>query len=262
MRRWMVWWILPWLCVLVFGNVIAQDKPQVIQPEASGFSAAQLAALDDAMQELGRVLRNRDLGSRHRLGEDGWSAEDFALFTAGSLEQEGYHVAVVRRGAGSAPGQTWVLAELSVLGDAVVWIPVEPLPDPALPQETLGTIPLEGDGDVLRFGPQYAAYDDVVRVPPNTAPIAVIRPRTGVFVDESNVYMGISSYDPDGVIVLFEWRFDGQRSDVMVIPSIWHKFVTVGDHEIQLTVTDNRGARGTTTMTVRARNHSEGCGCG
>ncbi len=55
----------------------------------------------------------------------------------------------------------------------------------------------------------------------------------------------IASYDPDGIIVSYDWSFGDGTYDSGI--SVSHTYTAVGVYEIDLTVTDNDGAQSSTT---------------
>jgi len=68
-------------------------------------------------------------------------------------------------------------------------------------------------------------------------------------VGQSITFDGSSSYDPDGSITNYQWRFgDGSTGEGKVVT---HSYSSEGDYTVTLTVTDNNGASGTTTKTVQ-----------
>ena len=249
MKRWTICCLTVLLCGSIFG-VVGQEQPQVVQPDEAGYSAAQRAALDEAVRGLERVLGGTDLASKRSLGQSGWVALDFAMYTAGSLERLGYRTAIVQRDDGTPGGHVWVLVGLEVYG-TTIWVPVESLPDPSRRQSTLGAIPLVAGGG-LRFNAQYVFYDSVVDLPLNAAPIAIIRPPGRILERVPTALFGHTSTDPDGEIVLYQWTFPGSEPETTISSSIWHTFPAVGLYTIELTVTDSRGAQASTTLTVEA----------
>ncbi len=61
---------------------------------------------------------------------------------------------------------------------------------------------------------------------------------------------GGASKDPDGTIVSYAWNW-GDGSAPMSGKTVSHKFTKRGTFTVRLTVTDNKGATGTTTKSVR-----------
>jgi hypothetical protein len=243
------------LCGSVLGSV-AQETPQVLQPDEAGYSAAMRSALTESIDALERLLRNSDYASQRSIGQGGWSAEDFAAFTAGTLERLGYRTAIVRASDGAAV-RVWVLVGIELYG-TTVWVPVNPIPNPAGRQMQLGAVTTLGGG--LRFDPMYAQYDALVELPENMHPIAVIRPPARILEQQAAAWFGHTSRDPDGEIILFEWTFPGTDPVTTVSSSIWFTFDRVGTYTVTLTVTDNRGAQASTALTVDAVEEND-CGC-
>jgi PKD repeat protein len=81
---------------------------------------------------------------------------------------------------------------------------------------------------------------------PNTPPTASFTPSC---TDLSCSFNGSASSDPDGSISSYAWDFDdGTPGGTGVSPS--HTYAAPGTYTVRLTVTDNRGATGTTTRNV------------
>lgn len=59
---------------------------------------------------------------------------------------------------------------------------------------------------------------------------------------------GSSSTDPDGTVVLYEWRFGDGSTDVGRTPQ--HTYAAAGTYPVRLTVTDDRGATATVVRDV------------
>jgi len=256
MKRWWLCCLALLLCGSVLGAV-AQETPQVLQPDEAGYSTAMRTALADAIDTLARLLRNPAYASQRSVGQGGWSAEDFAAFTAGSLERLGYRTEIVRASDGGAGVRFWVLVGIELYG-TTIWVPVNPIPNLTRRQMQLGAVAALGGG--LHFDPQYAQYDELVELPDNAPPIAVIRPPARILIQQAAAWFGHTSVDPDGEIVLYEWTFPGIEPVTTISASIWHTFDRVGTYTVGLTVTDSRGARASTSLTVDAVEEND-CGC-
>jgi hypothetical protein len=199
------------------------------------------------------------------LGERGWTSLEFATFTAGSLEGLGYQVALIS--ASWADGQhAWVLVGVDV-GGATAWIPVEATPTPGVVQEGLGRIAWDGAG---RYDARYAQFEQIVQLGTNVVPTAGFRgPTAGVRIGDLVTFLALTSHDPDGEIVLYLWGVDDtNRVTTTKTMSFDHTFETNVPHTVSLTVVDSRGARATTSLTIRVSSldsdgkPSAGCGCG
>jgi len=86
---------------------------------------------------------------------------------------------------------------------------------------------------------------------PNAAPTAVIsaNPTSGVAPVAVN-FSGAGSSDPDGTIASYAWTFgDGTTGTGATVS---HTYAAAGSYTARLTVTDNKGATGTTTVTITA----------
>lgn len=89
----------------------------------------------------------------------------------------------------------------------------------------------------------------VVVAPPNGAPTAAISvdPTTGT-APEQFTFDGSGSSDGDGTVVAYEWDFgDGASSSS---PTPTHAYTAGGSYSVELTVTDNQGATGTSSLLV------------
>jgi len=253
MKRWLSCGVIVWLCGSMCVGV-AQEIPQVVQPEHAAYSTAARARLDEGIRSLEWVLRDEELASQRTPGQGGWGRAAFAAYTAGSLERLGYETVLVR----AEDGRIWVLVGIE-LGGTTAWVPVEPVADPAHRQTRLGVVAFEGDGP--RFDVQYVAYDAIVELPLNLPPVAVIRSPARLLAQREAAWFGHMSVDPDGEIVLYEWTFPGESPVVSHSASIWHAFPEVGTYTVGLRVTDSRGAQASTTVTVEAKE-DDSCGCG
>ena len=254
------------LVVLVGVAVCAAAQPVIVQPSNAGLSATELAAFEEAYRELTGLLRNHESGSQKLLGQDGWGALDFAAFTAGSLARHGYETALVEQASDAGTVRVWVLVALD-LGTRAVWIPVEPLPNPAAGQKTLGAVAgEESTGALVRLDASYVSYDRVLELSSNVAPIASIRPPAhDIAEQEASAWFGNTSLDPDGTIVLYQWAFDDEMQRVTSHIAQWYTFRSSGTYTVSLTVTDNRGAQASTSLSLYVLTTEEAeadCGCG
>jgi hypothetical protein len=259
-RRWMLVVLLGLSLGMAVGTA-AQELPMLVQPQDAGFSSTQRASLGAAIGELQRLFRSHDLGSRQRLGDGGWSAEQFAAYTAGTLERLGYVAGIVSRAPdhGTDPSAAWVAVRVDVGEGASAWIPVNPTPgNPELPQSRWGAVPLL-DGGELRYETAYLSYDRVIELPPNQPPTAVIwTPAGNVAEKEMQLWSSPLSRDPDGKIVLYQWTFGRDVLRVSGQPSVFYTFDRGGEQvTVTLTVTDSRGAQGTETLTVYVMTEDE-----
>jgi hypothetical protein len=247
-------------------TAVAEQQPQVLQPDAAAYTAAQRSALTRATEQLERVLGDRTLGAQRALGERGWTSLEFAKFTAGSLEGLGYQVAVVS--AQWPDGQhVWVLVGVDASG-ATAWIPVEAAPVSGVVQEGLGRIAWDGAG---RYDARYAQFEQIVELAANIVPTAGFRgPTAGVYAGDVVTFLALTSHDSDGEIVLYLWEVDDTgRLTATKTMSFDYTFETTVRHTVSLTVVDSRGARATTSLAVQVLGldsegnpFMSGCGCG
>ncbi len=251
------------LCSL-FLFAVAQEVPTVVQPREAGYSAAQLSALEDAINRLRVVLNNSSLGSKEQLGSGGWTLEKFAAYTAGSIERLGYQVAILARQIEDVGTKTWAVVRVD-LGGAIAWIPVEPLPNIDIYQTDLGDVLLVAP---LVYDSSYLLYDTILELSPNIPPTAVIHaPRGDVVETKQSAWFGHTSVDPDGEIVLFQWTFGEDVKRMTHSISSWHTFDVGGtEYPVSLTVTDSRGAQATTSTSLYVltleEEEAKNCGCG
>lgn len=262
------------LLLLPAASVLGGDLPQVLQPNTTAYSAAEVATLTQAITTLEKTLNDYNLASR-RYFPDEWGSRDFAAYTAGILSEKGYETSLVS-GEGWPDGvHTWVLVGVP-LGARTAWIPVEATPEAGRSQQILGHIPRSTDAaGSLWFEVAYLAFSNMIELPPNMAPVARIRaPVSAIIAGESTQFLALTSIDPDGEIVLYQWDFGDGRTRVFTTWSARHKFEEAGNYTILLTVIDNRGKRSvTTSMSLRVGKEGEeeeatssssggGCGCG
>ncbi|MHA1951113.1 MAG: PKD domain-containing protein [Candidatus Thorarchaeota archaeon] len=100
-------------------------------------------------------------------------------------------------------------------------------------------------------------YDEVVAGtnPLNAPPTAYFGLRKKVYRDVDVEFDGSQSYDTDGVIELYQWVFEGEIT--FISGAAWNptvRFLQLGDINITLTVTDDDGETGSTTLTYRVVN--------
>ncbi|RKZ28194.1 hypothetical protein DRQ29_02245, partial [bacterium] len=126
-------------------------------------------------------------------------------------------------------------------------------------------------GGTLRFDDRYLYPASAVELPPNTPPVARIRPPVSIVAGEPALFLALGSYDPDGSIVLYHWKFgDRSGSETRTNWSVEHTFKRAGVYEVTLIVVDDRGGMGKLTLrfpVVEPTNEpvvppSSGCGCG
>jgi len=84
---------------------------------------------------------------------------------------------------------------------------------------------------------------------PNEPPIAIIDAPSRCMQGQEVNITGIDSYDPDGEIVQYDWSLPG-TSSVITVVSGKIKYNSTGQFAIHLTVTDDRGATGSTYVYI------------
>jgi len=259
-----VCWMIVGLVLVSMGSVAQTVSIQNVSQ--SDFSTPQWAQLMATVDGLQLVLGSPLFGSQKRLGEDGWTARDFAVFTAGALTARHYEVLLVENGSGGSP---WVAVGLAG-GSSIVWIAVDAQPSDG-PQTTLGRIPATIAPNGISFDAAYAGQFATSLLPPNASPIAHVRANTHqVDMDSAVRLVAVSSYDLDGVILLYRWTIGSTGQTVLTtIPSLRHTFEVPGDQDVRLTVVDNLGAEGVYVLRLTVVDpsytpppSSPGCGCG
>jgi len=87
------------LIVLLFllpaTSVLGGDLPQVLQPNATSYTASEVTALTQAIATLTEVLNDYDMASRRYFSASDWSSRDFAMYTAGVLSEKRYETLLV-----------------------------------------------------------------------------------------------------------------------------------------------------------------------
>jgi len=254
------------LAVPAFG----EGLPQVLQPSA--YSTSEAAVLTQRIADLEKALADYTLGCRRTFGPDGWSSRDFAAYSAGILVGKGYKTVLVS-GPGWPDGvHTWGLVGLALDGKTA-WVPVEACPEAGHAQRTLGTVPVTtAAGGMLQFDDRYLHPASTVDLPPNTPPVAKIRPPVSpITAGEQARLLALGSYDPDGEIVLYKWDFGDRRTEMYTTWVARHTFERAGRYTVALMVIDNRGKSSTTSFTLPIRSSegeaapsssTGGCGCG
>lgn len=254
----------------VFG--LCSELPQVLPPNTTAYSAAEVAAIRQGITTLEGILRDYDYGSRRTFAANEWQSRNFAEYTAGILSERGYETRIVSQAGWPDGLHVWVLVGIP-LGAKIAWVPVEASPDAGHSQQTLGTIPTTTDGSGnLWFDVRYLNFSEATELPANLPPVAKIRPPSSALTEDDNTkFLALGSSDPDGEIVLYQWDFGDGKSEVSTHWLVYHRFKKQGTHTVALTVIDNRGKSASATFTAKvgapvATRQSvsgrSGCGCG
>jgi bacillopeptidase F len=82
----------------------------------------------------------------------------------------------------------------------------------------------------------------------NQIPKVVMKSAASAKVNKSTRFDGLSSKDPDGRIVKYSWTFGDGKSTTGSI--VYHTYKHLGKFKVTLAVTDNKGARNTTTRWI------------
>ncbi|MFZ4432890.1 MAG: PKD domain-containing protein [Microthrixaceae bacterium] len=113
---------------------------------------------------------------------------------------------------------------------------------PGTYQARLRVVDTDGDADT-------SIVTVTVNEPPNTPPVAAIGSSgTGGQAPYTVNFDGTGSSDPDGSIVGYAWDFGNDRTATTATGSA--TYTQPGTYTVTLTVTDNRGATGTTTREI------------
>jgi len=253
----------------VVAIAFAAAGESIVQLDEMTLSSQESARLSAELAKLRGILDDPTLGSQHKLGQDGWDSESFAVFSGGSLAERGYSVSLAENGS-----HVWVLVAIS-LGDRIAWIPIEPTPSAGTPQHTLGMIPFALPGTTsLRLKDEYLVPSSTFSLPSNRAPTAALRTsETSISIGATVRLIASLSTDPDGRIVTYRWCV-GEGS--CVATTSWTYVVNLdelGENRITLFVVDNAGRSASADVVVSV--HGEGiepsqsplkrsgdCGCG
>ena len=254
------------LCVVCGVGSLVTVVAATAVPQLDAYSAGDRAQLLAVLATLEPLLADTTRGSRQLHGQGAWGTREFALYTAGALEQLGYAAVVVVRSDSGGPTH-WVLVRVA-LAARDGFLPVDPSPAAGAMQYALGRVPRLSTADV-RFDERYLTYDEIIALPANQLPGAQIRKPLGtLLVGEKILFLAVLSTDPDGYIVLYRWRVGTQNPIVIERSSFYYEFQAAGSYPIELTVVDDRGASAATTIEVVVVDLSEvgepdaGCGCG
>jgi len=259
------------LLLVLFAVPALSESLEVLHPNSTDYSAAELAVLLPTLDDLTKVLNDYARGSQRWFTPDQWESLDFSAYTAGTLAKLGYETRLVQQGGWPDGVHTWVLVGIPLV-ERTAWIPVEASPAMGRKQPILGTIPSYTDGTgKLCFEMEYLDFSEEIPLSPNLPPVAIIRLiPTRNTVGLETVFMAATSYDPDpdDEIIRYDWNFgDGMTSQSQTVR---HVFTEASDYIVSLTVTDSHGASTTTSITFKVAeprgsspgSESGGCGCG
>lgn len=235
-------------------------------------SPTDMVALGAQISALEAILADPTLGCQRELGEAGWNSAAFAAYSGGVLTDLGYTVRVATASGWSDGTHSWLLVRLSVPSAAEVWAPIEASPALGVTQNRLGAVAVTSASlQEISFSPEYGAFDHVSELSANRIPTAHITARSlSLPIEAVTTLTALGSYDPDGELVLYRWRFgDG----AWIAQRSWSTTVTPtepGTMVITLQVIDNAGGCASFSLQVRAidptvrdmDNPTGGCGCG
>ena len=211
----------------------------------------QREALVGKMKTLEEWFSDRAL-SPEDWAVQGWSSLDWAWYIGGLLFSLGYEVQLVR--AGEA---WWTLAGFLLDGQEV-WFPVVP---GALAADTGGTADLAYVPFVDRsFDRRYLGWEEARPLPENTPPVADARSTArSLPPGRETWFLGATSYDPDGEIVLYLWSFGDGTTKRGV--NVKHAFRRPGRYTVSLVVVDKGGLMAQDELDIVVEDPSD-CGCG
>jgi len=116
----------------------------------------------------------------------------------------------------------------------------------------IGDTPYSIDGD-KDYYPLMERFEDYIGVTPvpNQPPIAnfTYYPENPI-VNQEITFDASDSYDPDGNITAYEWDFGDGNITKTTEEKIKHSYSEAGIYEVTLTVTDNEGAKNSTTKII------------
>jgi len=259
------------MLVIVFCSVavLGVALPQVLQPNATAYSAAEVAVLQQGINTLKGILSDTDFASRRLLASNDWRSLNFAQYTAGRLAELGYATQIVNQAGWPDGVHAWVLAAIP-LASGAAWVPVEASPNPNEIQRNLGYIPshMDGAGNLL-FDARYINFSEVVSLAPNAPPVADIRSGGTIFaVGEAIKLMALGAYDPGGEIVLYQWNFGNGKTAIFTSAVARYTYTRAGAYVVTLTVIDSGGKSATASVTLQVgtvemkqREPEKACGC-
>jgi len=237
---------------------LGSELPQVLQPNATAYSAEEVLVLIEAMAPLEQVLSDGTQGSRRTFVAGEWQSRDFAAYTAGRLAELGYKTLLASQSGWPDGEHVWVLVGLA-LPARTAWVPVEAAPQPESSQQTLGRVPgtVDEDGS-LWFEERYAVFGEAGELPENQMPVAKFRCSFRLEMNRENPFRAVNSYDPDGEIVLYQWDFGDGSTATVATSTVRHEFDETGFLSITLTVIDNAGKSASARVTRRVVGR-QGC---
>ncbi len=175
------------------------------------------------------IAPTADAGLDQTVGDDdGDGTESVTVDGSGSFDPDGVIVAYEWKEGDTVLGTTAIITGSFAVGSHTV------------------TLRVTDDGGATRLD------DVIVTVNPNQPPTADAGPDQTVGDDdgdgtESVTVDGSGSFDPDGVIVAYEWK---EGDIVLGTTAIITGSFAVGLHTLSLTVTDNGGATDTNTVLI------------
>ena len=198
-----------------------------------------------------KMYRNYD-GNRSTFGDTSVlasstaNADNLSVFTAQRSSDQALTVMVISKVLSGSTPVTVNIANLSAAVTAQVWQltgsnAITHLADvPVSAQSFTATVPAQS---VTLF--VVAASS----APPNQPPVAraTATPNSGT-APLAVAFDGSTSSDPDGSIASYAWTFGDGGSATG--PTANHTYTTAGSYSAKLTVTDNQGATGTTTIAI------------
>jgi hypothetical protein len=249
--------------ILALAPWIATGMGEVLQPNRTNYTAAELEQLLPAIDRLMELLAGSTLSSLKRHSAP-WTSLDFAAYSQGILTDLGYRAEIVKTDLWPDGAHHWLRIEIP-LATRTAWVPVEAAPPPGERQIVLGVVPLTVDSTgAAWFEPRYLRPAEVLQLPENRLPVPVIQPipARGILGD-GTTFFGSGSFDPDGEPVRWLWSLgDGAEASGAIID---HLYTAAGLYPVELTVYDNRGEAASITFSysvLAEQRPPSGCGCG
>ncbi len=95
--------------LLIAVPILGGDLPQVVQPNTTGYSATEVAALVREISALEETLNDHSFGSRRSFAPNGWQGRNFAEYTGGVLAERGYPITLASQPGWPDGVHTWAL---------------------------------------------------------------------------------------------------------------------------------------------------------
>ena len=232
--------------------------PEVIHLDRLTLSADDQTALTEQLDALVAALAEDLPITRKQAERMDWTEQRLAILVAGLLSEAGFVTQVVWGGA-QEPVLSWVLAGLTVVGDEIVWIPVDVVWGDR-DEDSVGRIPWVDVAEATRFEDTYVSFDGMLELAANTPPVAAIRRSLDLYVKKTLLrFYADPSEDVDGELIIYLWSIDGGAPMKTTVPLLMHRFLRAGEYTIALTVMDDRGATAVDEMEIVVLEEEPDC---